>query len=169
METCVILVSTTVREDHNPHLSWKDQKKTIQTCDYQWFPLLIELPCELSKPSSILKQWMQCILQIRTMLLGALSAVTTTYLSWIVNRVSATSGSLNTDVAFVLIDLLSFPIRIWINVLTALKGYQPPLFLVLSILAQSFRESTISLKLYFQFMDCGSQYFGPLARILRIS
>jgi hypothetical protein len=44
-----------------------------------------------------------------------------------------TSGSLNTYVAFVLIDLLRFPIRIWINVLTALKGYQPALFLVLSI------------------------------------
>ena len=35
-------------------------------------------------------------------------------------RVSVISGSLNTDVTFVLIDLLSFLIRIWIYDLTAL-------------------------------------------------
>ena len=50
------------------------------------------------------------------MLLGALSAGTTTF--------SFLWRILNTDVAFVLIDLLSFLIRIWINDLTALTHSQ---------------------------------------------
>jgi hypothetical protein len=44
-------------------------------------------------------------------------------LSWILDIVSVTSGSLNTDVAFVRIDLLSFTIRIWTNDLTAINSF----------------------------------------------
>ena len=39
-----------------------------------------------------------------------LSAWNKTYLSWIVYRVSATSGYFNADVAFVIIDPPSFPV-----------------------------------------------------------
>ena len=58
------------------------------------------------------------------MLLEALSAGPTTYLLWIIDRVSVTPGSLNTYVVFVLIDLLSFLFRIWINDLTALTHFE---------------------------------------------
>ena len=54
-----------------------------------------------------------------------------TILSWKVDRAYATSWSLNTDVSFVLIDLLSFPIRIRINdptTFTHSEGINLPFF-----------------------------------------
>jgi hypothetical protein len=38
MDSCVSLVSNTLRDNRIPHLSCKDQKKTRLMCDYQWFP-----------------------------------------------------------------------------------------------------------------------------------
>ena len=63
MGTCVNLVSITVREDHNPHISWKDQKEDKTDI---WLSMIssfesvvavyVGLPCEISKPNSIFKQ-----------------------------------------------------------------------------------------------------------------
>ena len=41
VEHLVILVSSTVLEDHKTHLSLKEQTKSRLICDYRWFSLLI--------------------------------------------------------------------------------------------------------------------------------
>ena len=41
-----------------------------------------------------------------------------------------------------------------------MKGYLPPIFLVLSIFMHSPPEFIRGLKLYFQLMDCGLRYFN---------
>jgi hypothetical protein len=60
MDSYVIFVSNTVKEDHNPQPSWKDQKQD------KWLSIIcpfgsivavyVGLPCELSKLNSIFKQ-----------------------------------------------------------------------------------------------------------------
>ena len=54
---------------------------------------------------------MQYVLQTKTKLFWALSAGTTTFSTSIVDNVFATSGSLKTDVALTLFDLLNTSIR----------------------------------------------------------
>ena len=59
------LISSTVREDHNPHLSWKDQKEDKTD---MWLSMIssfdsvvaiyVGLHCELSKPTFIFQQSM---------------------------------------------------------------------------------------------------------------
>ena len=67
------------------------------------------LPCELSKPNSRYLLAIKVIFADKDNVVRGLilSARTTTYLSKIVDRVSATQVSFNTDVAFVLIDFLT--------------------------------------------------------------
>jgi hypothetical protein len=79
------------------HVGWryiqlwlKVQRNTKQA--YQWLfrnssfacvvGVYVELPSELSLPNSFIKQSMLCDLRTKSILLGALSAGTTTYLSW---------------------------------------------------------------------------------------
>jgi len=114
MDTCVIFVSSTVREDHIFHLSWKDQGKTRLTCDYQWFPLMISiialyvgLSCELSK-NNVIRSLICRNNNIFVMNSGQ------------VFRNIKSSGSLNTYVAVLFIDLLCLLILNGINDLTAL-------------------------------------------------
>jgi hypothetical protein len=65
MGTCVNVVSSTVREDHNPHISCKDLK--VDKTDMWWsmissfesvVAVYVGLSCVLSKPNSIFKQLM---------------------------------------------------------------------------------------------------------------
>ena len=62
MDSSVMLVSSTVREDNIPHISWKDQNKDMTKF---WLSLIssvamvvalyVELPFELSNNNSIFK------------------------------------------------------------------------------------------------------------------
>ena len=60
MDTCVILVSNTVTEDHNHHLSWKrphEDKTDMCLSKISSFESIVAvyvgLPCELFKPHFI--------------------------------------------------------------------------------------------------------------------
>ena len=94
-------------------------------------------------------------------MLGALSAETITYLSWMRDRCLATFVSLKIHVERVLIDSQISDLTFFTHSERVSKFSFSRLAHCLAYFAT---ESIRILKLCFQFMDLGSQYLGPLAR-----
>ena len=103
-------------------IQWKSEERPKENHTDMWLSMIssfdnivvvdVGLPFELSKPNSIFKN--QCNFSCDI----DMGPVCRNYSIFVVNI--ATLVPLKTDIAFVLIDLLSFPIRIWINDLIAL-------------------------------------------------
>ena len=123
---------------------------------YVGFPVMVLIP------SSSNKQFIWCVLQIKTRLLDALSAGTATNFSWISANSAPTSASSNIDSCRRDMVLLSTEIRLFTKDITDLTHSERVSTSTSSFLAQRCAyfstESKMNLEFCFQVKDLGSLY-----------